>query len=132
MRNIALAVVALAVVLAGCGGNDDKTTTRTGTPEEQIRAVIDDLNSAVRDHDGARVCNELYSERLVSRMKAAGLDCVKAIDEGTATPSYEVQRVTVDRNRARVEVRARGAGPEAQVIIVTREDDGWRIIDAGD
>ena len=93
---------------------------------------MDDLNRAVRDHDGARVCNELYSDRLVTRMKAAGLDCVHAIDEGTATPSYEVQQVTVKGDRGRIDVRARGAGPEAVVILVTREDGRWRIIDAGD
>jgi len=129
VRTIALALIGVVVGLAGCGGDDDQPT---GTPEQQIRALIGDLNRAVRDRDGDRVCNELYTDGLVKRMKAAGLDCVEAINRTSARPSYDVQRVAVDGDHARVEVRATGAGPEAQVILVRREDGRWRIDDAGD
>jgi ketosteroid isomerase-like protein len=129
VRTIALALIGVVVVLAGCGSDDDQPT---GTPEQQIRALIGDLNRAVRDRDGDRICNELYTDGLIKRMKAAGLDCVEAINRMSARPSYDVQRVAVDGDRARVEVRATGAGPEAQVILVRREDGRWRIDDAGD
>lgn len=136
LRRAALAVTGLAAVVlavAGCGDEgDDTTTTAGGSAEQQVRAVVADLNGALRAHDGQRVCEQLYAKRLVARLEQSGIGCAEAVKRAKTVPSYDVERVDLHGSVARVDVRAHNAGPEAQVIVIGREDGQWRVTEAGD
>jgi hypothetical protein len=122
-----------AVALAGCGdGGGGTSTTTTENADQQIRAVVTELNGALRAHDGKRVCEQIYAKRLVARLEQSGIACTEAIDRAKTVPTYDVEHVGLHGSVAHVDVRAHNAGPEAQVIVIGREGGEWRITDAGE
>ena len=119
------AVLALAVVIAGCG-------EKTPTDEEQVRTTLTAFSRATAAKDYQKLCDKLLAPSLVSDLKKIGLPCEIALQQGLGDvrqPRLIVGAVTVTGKTAVAEVRtsAEGETPSKDTIELERTGAGWRI-----
>ena len=94
---LASRVTLVAVLaLAGCGGSDDEPpsaqerSTVSGD-QRNVLATVDALQSASRDGDGKRVCDDLFSRALVQSVEAAaGQSCAREVRERLFSPDAAI------------------------------------------
>ena len=118
-------VVALVVVLSGCGENEP-------TDEEQVRTTLTAFSRATAAKDYQALCDKLLAPSLISDLKKIGLPCEIALQQGLGDvrqPRLIVGQVTVKGKTAVAEVRttAEGEAPSKDTVELERTDAGWRI-----
>jgi phosphopantetheine adenylyltransferase len=129
-RHLAALVLALAALLAGCGGATTDSAGDFKGAEQDVARTIEDLEEAGQEDEPRRICQALLAKDVVQRIEESGGDCTKAVDKAldqadTFTLTVESVRVTGDTARARVET---GADEEKiETLELVREDDAWRI-----
>jgi hypothetical protein len=119
------ALLALAVVIAGCGEKEP-------TDEEQVRTTLTAFSRATAAKDYQKLCDSLLAPSLISDLKKIGLPCEIALQQGLGDvrqPRLIVGTVTVNGKAAVAEVRtsAEGESPSKDSIELERTDAGWRI-----
>jgi hypothetical protein len=111
------AVVALvaAVALGACGGDDaGRNAERFEGDLRDAAQVVDDLETASRDGDAARICDELFAPVLAGELaKRPSGSCEKEVDGTLVRPD---ERIEVE------ELTGRGG----QAFALVREQDGNR------
>jgi hypothetical protein len=123
-RAIAAALAAAALLAAGCGeGQSD---------EEQVRETVAELGRATEQKDYQALCDRILAPSLIDELKEVGLPCEVALQQALGEvedPKLTIGKVTVDGDRAEVEVRtsAQGQAPSQDVVELERVEDGWRI-----
>ena len=125
-RIVAFAVIAVLVVgavLVLRPGPDDS---------EQVSETLERYAEATRDKDYQTICDELYAEDLVERVRAAGLPCEVALRTGLEdrqNPQLRVLSVEVDGDTASARVRSTAGGevPSTDTVRLTKEGDDWKI-----
>jgi hypothetical protein len=135
------AVVAACVVLAGCGGDEERPApaqtpapTPQGSPDE--RAVAETLEryaAAVRAGDARTICAELLAPAVLRKVEAAGGDCERdlmadRIAEGGPDYRLEVRSIAIDGDRATAETESLEAdGPRPVTQPLVRAAGEWRL-----
>jgi hypothetical protein len=117
MRALTARVSALTAValVAGCGGSKPKNDAAVSTEQKRILRTIDQLQSASRHGDAARICKELFAEALATSIRrAAGHSCTTEVKERFTSPHEQIS----------VERRIRVSGTHATAVI--REQNGKR------
>ncbi|MBW3608619.1 MAG: nuclear transport factor 2 family protein [Actinobacteria bacterium] len=119
----AIAVVVVAAVLVLRPGPDDS---------EQVSETLDRYAEATRDKDYQTICDDLYAEDLVERVRAAGLPCEVALRTGLEdrqNPRLEVLGVEVNDDQALARVRSTAGGevPSTDLVRLVKEDGDWRV-----
>jgi hypothetical protein len=119
------AVLALAVVVAGCGEKEP-------TDEEQVRATLTSFSRATAAKDYEKLCDTLFAPSLVADLKKIGLPCEIALQQGLGDvrqPRLIVGAVAVHGKTAVAEVQtsAEGQTPSKDSIELVRTGTGWRI-----
>ena len=116
--------VLCAGLLGACGDDDDGAAT----DETAVAVVVKELETAARDGDGARICDDLFTENLrISVQRASKQACADEVKENVAseTASFEVSNVKVNGDNATAQL-ADEKGVRSDVLF-QREDGGWRI-----
>ena len=125
-RLISATVVLVLVLVAGCGGGDDK---------KDAQQVVRDFVTAVNEKDGKTFCNELVTREYLEKVTAAQGDsameqCEKQIKQ-IRQPEYKVAKLvktTVDGDRATVTAElASRAGSRRQLFRLVKEDGDFRL-----
>jgi hypothetical protein len=118
-----LGLIATVVVLAATGSFDRGNARRFSGERRRVAQVVDDVESGLGDNDGARVCDELFTERWAALVaRGAGRSCVAFVDD-----------VESGRRQAHLEVSSLAiAGDTA----TARIDEGsthetWRFVRVG-
>jgi hypothetical protein len=132
MRRTPLAglVVAAALALAACGGDDGSSGEK-----EEIETVILTYFTAFADGDGAKACGQLATDTQVELVKATrATNCPEAMAEAAKQPEIqpyverfrdaEVVEVEITGSTAKAKVRAIG---EETTIPLATEDGEWKI-----
>ncbi len=117
--------VALAVclALAACGRRDD---------EGEVRETLTAFAEATARKDYQRLCDELFSEKLVAEVRRT-VPCEVALRNSSLgdarSPKLEVRTVKVDGDTASAIVRSSAANqpPSEDTVRLVREGQGWRI-----
>jgi len=117
-----LAVALCAGLLAGCGDDDSDSS------EGQITAVVMELQDASRAGDGARICDQLFTENLaISVKRASKQECADEVAENVASDDaeFKIESLEVNGNNANGQlVDQRG---QRSAVLFQREGDSWRI-----
>jgi hypothetical protein len=129
---VLLATAALA--LGGCGAATTSSSASKFKGEQgQVAKVVDNLASAGRSKDAAKICNEILSASLVTQIRSDGGNCQteikKAIDDADDY-DLQVQSVNVTGNQATALVRQGKKGQTATFKFV-KENGGWRATSLG-
>ena len=119
------AVLALVIVLAGCG-------EKQPTDEEQVRTTLTAFSRATAAKDYEKLCDKLFAPSLVADLKKIGLPCEIALQQGLGDvrqPRLIVGTVTVNGKQAIAEVQtsAEGQEPSKDSIELEQTKSGWRI-----
>ena len=115
-----MAALCAAGVLASCGGGGDG--------EGEVKDVVEELESASREGDGARICNELFTENLaISIRRAAKQPCADEVTQNVASKSarFTVAELEVDGDKATAQLV--DEKEQRSDVLFERDGDSWRI-----
>lgn len=122
-----LLVVALAASLGGCGlgGDDDGNSDR-----DAVERVMTDLETASREGDGDRICNQIFTPKLsnsVTKSAASGSCATEVKDKlFSAKTKIEVQNIDVpDESNASATVKE--ANGNTSTVFLVKQSGRWRI-----
>jgi hypothetical protein len=121
-----LAMLLVAALLAGCGGDDGPNEQRFDGDAQDVAAVVDELQRYARLNDGASICEELLTPQLESQVeRASELACPERINEqlGDADTTITVRRVSVDGPHAMATLTK----SKLTAMEFVKRDGEWRI-----
>ena len=120
-------LLAFAVVapLGGCfGGGDD------GSDSDAVNQVLTDLQSASRDGDGSRICDEIFTPKLAASVShnAKSGSCATEVKAKLFSPKaqIDVENIAVpDGSNATATVKE--ANGNVSKVYLVKQDGQWRI-----
>lgn len=125
-----VAAVTAAAVLGGCGEPDDAQQAPPASGEQRaILSTIDALQSASRQGNADKICNELFTETLAKSIRGASRrSCEKEIRATLTSPDAQisVQR-QIDINGARATAMVREEDGAASTVLLVKDGGRWRI-----
>ena len=124
------AALACLALLGGCGG-DDGDEGRFEGERANVARVVEQLQDAARQGDGARICGQLFTRNLaISVARASRRPCAQEVTSnlGTGT-TFEVLDVQVRPSSAVAQIRDETERRSSLVFL--REGGGWRIARIG-
>ena len=121
-RTLLAAVLASAVLLAACGGDD----------ESEVRDTLNAFADATAKKDYQRLCDDLLSPELIEQVRRVNLPCEVALRTGfedVEQPRIEVRSVKIDGDTATARVRstAKNQEPSEDTVKLVKVDGDWRI-----
>jgi hypothetical protein len=124
-----VALSALVMGLASCGGGDDDDQDAGGLARE-ASAVIEQLERSIAQGEFERICSELFSAEV--RRQAGGGDCPAMLERtaaGVKRPRIEVKEIKIEGATATVDVVtvAEGQARVEDTIRLVREAGAYRI-----
>ena len=124
----AAAALAAAALVAGCGSGP--------SDEDQVARTVSAFARASASHDYATLCSRILAPALVSEVTQIGLPCQKALERGLGKvrdPRLSIGAITVDGDRARVQVRTSAVGqkPSSDTLQLVKVHGSWRIASLG-
>jgi hypothetical protein len=125
MRPLLAALLAVALLAAGCGETDD-TADFTGE-EKRVADVVAALETAAVDDDAARICRELLAEQVRERL---GDDCERQVDaafEDADSVRFSIDSVRVEGESARARISSGRDDEQQDLVQLVREGNRWRI-----
>jgi Putative lumazine-binding len=128
-RAAPILLVLLALAAAGCGVSSGSTSSNKFQGEQRLVAnTIGDLQTAGKNGDQDKVCNELLARELAQKLG----DCPKVVDAALKdTDSFDmtVQSVRLQGTTAVAVVKSdRGKAPdETDTIRLVKQDGRWKI-----
>jgi hypothetical protein len=130
------ATLAAAAVLSGCAAaTKDSAKDFTGE-RKAVAQTVEDLQSASRKHDGAKICSQLLAPALAAKIKAASKDaCDTAVKDSLAdADSFElqVQKVTISGANATAVVKSEGGDKDrVDTLALVKDRGAWKIATLG-
>ena len=122
VRILLIAVLILALTSAACGRS----------PERDVRRTLDDFVTATAKKDYQRLCDDIFSEKLVEEVRKV-VPCEVALqrsDLATAQdPKLTIQSIAVkgDTATAVVNTTAKNQKPSKDTVRLVKEGEDWRI-----
>jgi hypothetical protein len=118
-------VVAVVLVGRGSGSNDS-----AASDQDAVRQVMTDLQTASRDGDGERICNQIFTPKLsnaITRSSASG-SCAAEVKANLFSPktTIDIENVEVpDESNATVTVKE--ANGNTSTVFLVKQSGRWRI-----
>jgi hypothetical protein len=125
-----VSVVLVALALAACGGGSSSSegtnAKKFSGSEQDVAQVVDDLQSAAKDGDGQKICDDIFDASLKQSVtKAASGDCASAVVKPLKNTTFTVTGVTVKGNTAVARVNQSTGG---KATIAFRKSGGdWKM-----
>lgn len=126
-RSSALAttvLLVLALAAAGCG-------SATSDDEQQVRGVLATFAKSVETRDYQRLCDDVFSPKLLSGVQSIGLPCEVAMRKfgGVSSARLTVGRVTVQDAQAEAAVKTSAAGepPYSGTVRLDKVSGKWKV-----
>jgi len=122
-----LIAVVVAVVLVGRGSGSDENAA---SDQDAVRQVMTDLQTASRNGDGERICNQIFTPKLsnaITKSSASG-SCATEVEANLFSPktTIEIENVDVpDESNATVTVKE--ANGNTSTVFLVKQSGRWRI-----
>ena len=123
---LVVAVVAAALLVGrGLGGDDSSSSD-----QDAVRQVMTNLQTASREGDGQRICNQIFTPKLsnsVTRSSASG-SCAAEVKGKLFSPQTQIEVETVavtDESNATVIVKE--ANGNTSTVFLVKQSGLWRI-----
>jgi hypothetical protein len=123
---LVVAVVAAALLVGrGLGGDDSSSSD-----QDAVRQVMTNLQTASREGDGQRICNQIFTPKLsnsVTRSSASG-SCAAEVKSKLFSPQTQIEVETVavtDESNATVIVKE--ANGNTSTVFLVKQSGLWRI-----
>ena len=123
---LVVAVVAAALLVGrGLGGDDSSSSD-----QDAVRQVMTNLQTASREGDGQRICNQIFTPKLsnsVTRSSASG-SCATEVKSKLFSPQTQIEVETVavtDESNATVTVKE--ANGNTSTVFLVKQSGLWRI-----
>ncbi len=132
-----LAAVTALVALAGCGGSSGGGSGGGGgggggggDQEGAVRGVMTDLQTASREGDSARICNQIFTPKLADSVTSSAKSgsCAKEVKAKVFSPKAEitVEDVTVS-DAANAEATIKEQNGKTSNVFLIKQSGQWRI-----
>lgn len=125
------AVAAAATALASCGGSDNAKPAPAAVSDDQraILSTVDTLQTASRQDDAARICNDLFTPSLAQSIRRASRhSCQAEVRDTLTSPDAQLsvsRKIAVKGDRATATVREQDG--DTSTVAFAKVDDRWRI-----
>ena len=132
MSRVALTLIALllAAVAAGCGVDNNSAPKFQGA-ERDVAQAIDDLGSAAKRKNEAKICTDLLTKELAASLKSAGTDCETEMSDALAdSDDYDltVKDVTISGPTATAVVEN---NDKTATLKLQKVGQDWRVASFG-
>lgn len=122
---ILVVAIAAAAVVVTRGGNDAGSSD-----EDAVRQVLTDLQTASREGDGERICNQIFTPKLANLVTSSSTSgsCATEVKSKLFSPDaqIEVQSVNVTDESNATAIVKEATGNTSTVFLV-RQSGVWRI-----
>lgn len=127
-------MVAVCVLVAGCGGGQKPKPKPISGPAKEVAAVVQQLEKATAKRDFTTICDQVLAS--ATRKQAGGSECPAVLGaraRGVRRPRITIQAIEVQGDRAQVRVRttATGQAPTTDVLRLIRENGRFRVSSLG-
>jgi ketosteroid isomerase-like protein len=130
LRALLVLLAAPALVLPGCGGDDDK---------EDIEQTVRDFVSATNDRDADTFCGEIVTQEFLEQSTGATGDeaedeCKRQLEaiKGLEVELAEISKTEVDGDSATVRAVIETQGDSRpQTLRLEKEDGKWKLAGGG-
>jgi ABC-type glycerol-3-phosphate transport system substrate-binding protein len=124
---ILLIAVVVAAVLVGRGlGSSDNATS----DQAAVRQVMTDLQTASRDGDGERICNQIFTPKLsnaITRSSTSG-SCAAEVKAKLFSPATTIKVENVDvPDESNATVTVKEANGNTSTVFLVKQSGRWRI-----
>ena len=132
MSRLAVALIALvlAVAATGCAAGSNSASNFKGA-EGEVAKAIDDLGSAAKRKNEAKICGDLLTKEFAASLKSTGADCETEISDALAdSDDYDltVKDVTVTGPTATAVVEN---NDKTATFRLQKVGQDWRIASLG-
>jgi len=131
----ALAVLAVSILLAGCGDSDKETPTERKAPttvsgdQRGILGTVEALQTASRNDDGQGICTDIFTAQLVRSIETtAKRSCVKEVSDTLVSPDAAIsvgRDIEVTGSRATATIREQNSN--VSKLFLLKQAGQWRI-----
>jgi hypothetical protein len=131
------AALAAALLCSGCGSSGSSSAGSFTGVKHDVAQTIEDLQTAGKNSNESKICNDLLAPALVRRITQAGSTCKKAVGDALdEADSFDltVKSVTLSGpNRATAVVRSTGAGKQnrTDTLSLIKIGPDWKIAALG-
>jgi hypothetical protein len=127
MRTAILAI-ALTAALPGCGlGGDDDDG---GSDRDAVEQVMTDLETASREGDGERICNQIFTPKLSDSVteSAASGSCATEVKDKLFSPETEIEVQNIEvPDEANATATVEEANGNTSTVFLVKQSGRWRI-----
>jgi hypothetical protein len=134
---LAALLCASALTLSACGSTDKDSAKDFRGPQKAVAQAVEDLQSATRKGDEAKICTDLLAPALLTKIKAAQRGgCEPALKTALKdVDSYEltVKKVAIDGTTATATVTSDVGRTDdrTDTLTLTRVGNAWKISELG-
>lgn len=125
-----LVLIAASLAAVGCTSGNGSSADLSGE-EQKVADVIDSLAETAQKGDERRICRQILSTELVSKLeRGAGGDCNKVVNEALKNVDafrLSVEDVKLSGDTATARVQTGGDGEDERNVELVREGDTWKI-----
>ena len=126
-RGLAVVAVIATGSLAGCGlGGDDEG----GSDRDAVEQVMSDLESASREGDGERICNQIFTPKLsnsVTRAATSG-SCADEVKDKLFSPETKIEVENIDvPDEANATATVKESNGNTSTVFLVKQSGRWRI-----
>jgi hypothetical protein len=132
VRNVKVlaTVIATSAALGACGGSDDgKEPSAVSGDQRGVLSTVDALQSASRQGDVGRICDDLFTEALAKSIQEASKHSCEDEVRGTlASPDARFsveQNIVIEGSSARATIREQNGN--TSTVDLTKQEGRWRI-----
>jgi Putative lumazine-binding len=131
-RTLAL-LLAAAGLVTGCGSSGSNSSSHFSGARKDVAKTIEDLESAARKSDQARICRDLLTSTLIGTIRSGGQSCDAAISDAlddADTFDLTVKSVSVSGSTATAVVDSKEKSAN-DTFKLAKEGGRWKIASLG-